>query len=250
MNANQQANELELLLDRSDSFGSPGYEDFELSSVLTAAQQLYVKKFISQLNNRKQQGFQETEIRKQGLSALIKKGTLLSPSASQVGVVSNGKLFDLPLDFMYSVYEEAIIDKLVCNTQDPIVAEVRVMGYNEISRLSENKYKKPYFQYYGKSMVWRTEFSRFTTGILNSAPATAKRHELITDGTFAVNGYTIIYLKNPLPIVVDRITSANVRNCELDESTHRVIIDIAADLMMQRVKEQKIQNIESLQDLE
>lgn len=250
MNANQQAAELELLLDRSDSFGSPGYEDFELSSVLTAAQEQYVKSFISSLNNRKGQGFQETEVRNQGLSALIKKGTLLTVSASQVGVLSNGKFFDLPIDFMYCIYEEAILDQLVCNTEDPIVAEVRLIGYNEVSRLLENKYKKPYFKSYGKAMVWRTEFSRITTGILQANPATAKRHELITDGTFNVNGYTIAYLKNPLPIVVDRTTAANVRNCELDESTHWVIINIAKDLMMERVQEQKVQNIESLKDLE
>ena len=46
MTANEMADSLELKLDRSSSFGSPGYEDFELSSVLTEAQQLYVKKFM------------------------------------------------------------------------------------------------------------------------------------------------------------------------------------------------------------
>ena len=58
------------------------------------------------------------------------------------------------------------------------------------------------------------------------------------------------YLKNPESIVVDRGTPANQKNCEFDESTHRVIIDMATDLMMQRVKEQKVQNIEPLKDLE
>jgi len=250
MTANTMADELDKLLDRSDSFGSPGYEDFEISSVLTEAQQLYIKKFIAPLNNRKQQGFQETEIRNQGLSALIRPGISLPVSASQTGVLANGKFFDLPADFMYTIYEEAILDQNVCNTEDPIVAEVRTVGYNEINRLIENKYKKPYFKTYGEAMVWRTEFSRETTGILPSAPATNKRHELITDGSFEVVGYTIMYLKNPLNIVVDRTTVANQRNCELDESTHWVIVEMAKDLMTERVKEQKVQNIESVKDLE
>jgi hypothetical protein len=58
------------------------------------------------------------------------------------------------------------------------------------------------------------------------------------------------YLKNPSNITVDRDIPANQQNCELDESTHRVIIDIATDLMMQRVKEQKVQTVEPFKDLE
>lgn len=250
MTANRMADELDQLLDRSDSFGSPGYEDFEYSSVFTEAQEEYIKKFISSYNNRKQEGFQETEIRNQGLSALIKTAILVSESSSQAGVIANGKFFNLPLDFMYTVYEEVILDQLVCGTEDPIVADVRVIRYNEVSRLARNKYKKPYYKTYGEAMVWRTEYSREVSGRLPNAAATNKRHELLTDGTFEIDGYSIVYLKNPLEIVVDRDTPANQRNCELDESTHWVIIEIAADLMMNRVKEQKVQNIESLKDLE
>ena len=52
MTANEMADELELRLDRIDSFGSPGYEDFDLTSALTEAQLLYIKQFVSELNNR------------------------------------------------------------------------------------------------------------------------------------------------------------------------------------------------------
>ena len=46
LTANEMAAELEEKLDRANSFGSPGYEDEDLSSVLTEAQHLYVKKFL------------------------------------------------------------------------------------------------------------------------------------------------------------------------------------------------------------
>jgi hypothetical protein len=55
---------------------------------------------------------------------------------------------------------------------------------------------------------------------------------------------------NPKGIIVDRDTPNNQRNCILDESTHDVIIDIALSLLMDRVKEQEISNIESMKDLE
>ena len=58
------------------------------------------------------------------------------------------------------------------------------------------------------------------------------------------------YLKNPQDIIVDRNTTSNQRNCELDTSTHVVVVDIATDLMMQRTKDQKVPIIEGFKDLE
>ena len=127
---------------------------------------------------------------------------------------------------------------------------VVTISHNEILRYNTSKYKKPFYNPGGTARVWRLQYSREVSGILPNTTATAKRHELFTDGTFDIVTYHVRYLKNPSNIVVDRTTTTNQRNCELDDSTHRVIIDIATDLMLQRVKEQKVQTIESLRDLE
>ena len=99
-------------------------------------------------------------------------------------------------------------------------------------------------------MTWRLVFSREVDGNNPSLPATAKRHQLVTDGTYDVESYSINYLKFPEPIVVDREVLTNQRNCILDESTHLVIIDIAKSLLLERVKEQEITNVMSPKDLE
>lgn len=254
MTANQMADEVERILDRSASFGSPGYEDFEITSVLNMAETLYVKKYYDELNNRKGKGFQEIEIRNQGLGALIKDAPSLTPSASQVGVITNpnvaGKFFDLPSDHMYTIYEECVIDKTECGTNNPIYAYVVQISHNEMQRFNWSKYKKPFYKSYGDARVWRSEFSRFVDGVNPANPATAKRHELFTDGTFNIVTYHMRYLKNPTEIVVDRTTPANQQNSELDESTHLVIVQMAADLMMERTKDQKLQIIEPLKELE
>jgi hypothetical protein len=254
MTANQMADEVERILDRSSSFGSPGYEDFEITSVLNIAETLYVKKFYDELNNRKGKGFQEIEIRNQGLGALIKDAPSLTPSASQVGVITNsnvvGKFFDLPSDHMYTIYEECKIDKIECGTTTPIYAYVVATSHNEMQRFNWSKYKRPYYKSYGDARVWRSEFSRFVDGVNPATPITAKRHEIFTDGTFNILEYHMRYLKNPSQIVVDRTTPANQRNSELDESTHLIIVQMAADEMMERVKEQKLQIIEPLKELE
>jgi len=182
MTANEMADMLEEKLDRADSFGSPGYEDFDLSSVLTEAQQLYVKKFFDEVNNRKQKGFEETEIRNQGLAALVKDANNLSASADQAGVLVNnnvtGKFYDLPSDHMYTIYEECTIDKTECDTNSSIIGWVMVVAHNEMQRYNWSKYKKPFYRPNGDCRVWRSEFSRKTSAIDPSIPATAKLYNL------------------------------------------------------------------------
>ena len=51
MTANEMAEKLEFLLDRANAFGSPGYTDVELSSVLSSAQIQYTKRFYSYKSN-------------------------------------------------------------------------------------------------------------------------------------------------------------------------------------------------------
>ena len=253
MTANEMAEELDLRIDRVDSLGSPGYEDFDLTSVLTEAQWLYIKKFVSGINNRKGESFDETEIRTQGLSALIKQGANLTVSSDQTGVIQNGVFYDLPADFMYAIYEQVTTDKLDCtdtNNSTYIVGWVNVVSHDEIWQFKYNKYEKPYCKNYGWARVWRLSYQREVSGNNPSAAATPKRHQIVTDGTFNVTDYTLNYLINPPQITVDRNNPSNSRNCILDESTHTVIVDIAKDLTLQRVKEQKIQNIEPVKDLE
>ena len=251
MDANSMADELDQQVDRASSFGSPGYENEDYSSVLTEAMHVYIKQFIDRKNNRKGESLEETEVRNQGLSALIKRGAGLSVSSDQPGTFTNGTFYDLPSDFMYTIHEEGTINKNKCddpNTRVP--TSFRVISHDEVTRLEKNKYKKPYYYSYGDSMTWRLVFSREVDGNNPSLPATAKRHQLVTDGTYDVESYSINYLKFPEPIVVDREVPTNQRNCILDESTHLVIIDIAKSLLLERVKEQEITNVMSPKDLE
>ncbi len=231
MTANEMADKLEFLLDRANAFGSPGYTDVELSSTLSSAQIQYTKRFYSYKNNRQQTGFEETEARGQGLSALIQDSGALTTSADQVGVLPNGTFFDLPEDFMFTIYELAEIDKPNCAENSE--AGVRVVSHDEYSKFKSNPYKRPTADNLGAS-VFRMYFNTGTEGL--------KRHEVLTDGTFNITSYRMRYLKNPVDITVNRTTPDDQINCELDDFTHEVIVNLARDLMLETVKEQKINN--------
>lgn len=254
MDANSMADELDQQVDRASSFGSPGYENEDYSSVLTEAMHVYIKQFIDRKNNRKGESLEETEVRNQGLSALIQRGAALPESSDQSGVFNNGVFYDLPTDFMYCIHEEGTIDKDICgdDSEEPvrIETEFRVIAHDEVTRLKKNKYKRPFFKPYGEALTWRLVFSREVSGYDPANVATAKRHQLVTDGSFDVESYSINYLKFPEPIVVDRDTPVNQRNCILDDSTHLVIIDIAKSLLLERVKEKEVTNGVSPKDLE
>ena len=242
MTANEMANKLEFLLDRANSFGSPGYTDEEISSILSSAQIQYVKRFFNYKNNAHQTGFEETEARGQGLSALIQDSGLLAPSSLQVGVLPDGVFYDLPKDFMFTIYELVYINRNNCDDGKPTSAGVRVVSHDEYSAFKSNPYKKPYADNLGAS-VFRMYFNPHQV-------TDRKRHELITDGTFDITSYRMRYLKNPVDIVVSRQTPDNQVSCELDEFTHEVIVDIARDLMLEVVKEQKLDNEIDIENFE
>ena len=245
MTANEMADELELRLDRSFSFGSPGYEDFEIESVLNQAQSHYVKGCYSELNNRKGYGFEESEVRNQGLAELI-QDSVNSVSTDQTGVLKNGVYFDLPLDFMYTIHETIETSVLDCDGNN-VCASVRVVSHDEFNKLRGNKYKKPSSNLI-EPRVWRMQFSRLTNTSMSTG--SAKRHQIITDGNFNIVNYKMNYLINPPKIIVNRTAVINQRSCILDESTHEVIVDIARDIMLGIVKEQKLNTEIDLRDLE
>lgn len=241
MTANEMADKLEFLLDRANSFGSPGYTDGELSSVLSSAQIQYTKRFYNYKNNTHQTGFEETEARGQGLSALIQDSGPLAASADQTGVLPNGTFFDLPEDFMFSIYERTTINKTNCDDGEPTEAGVRVVSHDEYSLFKGNYYKRPFANNLHAS-VFRMYFS--------ANPGGVKRHEIITGDDFIVTSYRMRYLKNPEDITVDRQDPANQISSELDEFTHEVIVDIARDLMLETVKEQKLDNEIDIENFE
>jgi hypothetical protein len=66
-------------------------------------------------------------------------------------------------------------------------------------------------------------------------------HELITDGTYAVDNYFIRYIKRPEDIVVDTLTPVNQVDSELDDSIHREIVDEAIKIAVSVTKPEEYQ---------
>lgn len=265
MTASEMHENLIVQFEKINSQSAPGISDLEASIFLTNAQLYYVLSRITPMLNTKKEGLEETEVRKQGLSALIQTdiSTTFTQSAENL---PNGYFTDLPSDFMYAIYEEVLINKTDCDTGQPARLPVFVISHNDYVRNISNPFKRPYFTG-SEGLVWRLSYSRDTSGyddqsIISLNPTTgeysltgqsAKRHELVITPDFLLTDYYLRYLKFPRAIVSiyngDNTTTTQI-NCELDESTQQAIIDIAIDMMKDSAMQPNQETIPGMKQIE
>lgn len=204
-----------ILYDKVTNFAAPGYEDFEIATFLNKAQLQYVKRTYNYKGNKYQEGFEETEKRRKDLAELVRNAELTSSaiSSSQVGVSPNGTFYDLPLDLLYALREEATIisdDKCVNGNR----ISVKPVTHDEYNINIKNPFKKP-----DPTTVWRLDFSREIPQI-----GQPQRHEIVTGDSYTIDTYYVRYLKVPRDIVISTTLPID---CELQGPTHPEIIDIA-----------------------
>ena|SRR3990167_5141301 len=214
MTANEMKVEFNTLYDKIASASAPGYTDKDISVFLSKAQEIYLWEGFKPYSS-----FQENEKRRRDFDELI---TYNTPSASsvQTGVHPNGVFYDLPTNFLYSLKEE-ITSTSSDTCKNNIRVSVKPITEGDYNANINNPLKKPYIQD-GDGLVWRMDFSKATS-------TSAKRHELITDGTFTVGTYYIRYIRKPqdiVPFTNDGSTTA-IASCELPEITHRQLIEMA-----------------------
>jgi len=227
MTANTMADEWEVYFDKVTNNDSPGYEDTEISLLLTKAEERFFFQNYAG-HNKLQEGFEETEKRRKDLSELINNSEITTASTTQLGILPNGTFYDLPADFLYAIKEEVTIASSdACVNGNRI--KVKPITHDEYTVNLENPFKQPYDE-----LTWRLDYSRVSS-------TTDRRHELITDGSYTISTYHLRYLKRLPGITVDRTVTTNQVNSLLDESTHRRIIDIAVEIALEVTVDNRLQ---------
>jgi hypothetical protein len=230
MTAQQMWDNVLVTYDALYSALAPGFEVPEANILLTKAQWYYILQRINPKNNRNMEGIEETELRSQGLSALIKDGQQATDppttsDVSQVGVLQGEVFWALPQDFMYTLYEAVQTDVPICGTTTYTIIPVVPISHDEYNLNYSNPYRQPWTNG-SEGLVWRLVNQ---PQIVKSVER--KIHGLVTLG-FNVTQYYIRYFKKPLDIQI------GVQDCELDDFTHQAIVDIAVKLLSAAVREQ------------
>ena len=157
--------------------------------------------------------------------------TGLGKSLSQNGVHPNGLFLDLPERFLYAIEESAIT-----NAIPDVEVNVLPVRHDAYRANIRNPYKKPYDR-----LVWRMDYSRNLSNFQYSSSKKLRRTELIIDPTSALDEYRVRYLQSPPDIVVNELVPEEERNCILDETLHRSIVDEAVIVAHASVKQNEYQ---------
>lgn len=197
--------------DRVTSFDAPGYTSNEISEILSAAQEELIFHTYNPLGNKYRKGLEEVELTTADLQELVSESNLTS-SSSQIGVLTHGEFFDLPVNHWLTLMEEATIATSGCFNGTQVL--VKPITHDEYTINKRNPFKKPA----ADEVTWR---------LTNSG----KRFELITDGTYTISAYTMRYLTKPQPIITETGVTvdgvAGPLDCQLKSTTHRRIVKYA-----------------------
>jgi len=200
-----------ILYDKITNFSAPGYEEDEISTFLTKAQERVFYSYYHTLGNKFQEGFESTEARRKELASLVEGITLTVPSANQANVLPNGVFFDLPQDCLFAISEEVTLAS-DDNCIDGKRVRVKPITHDQYSINVKNPFKYP-----DENLVWRLDYND-------------NRHELITMQGATVSEYHLRYIKKLTPIITGAFTFRGFTgplNPILMEFLHERIVDEA-----------------------
>lgn len=230
------SSEFDILYDNIASSSAPGIDVYEKSVYLTTAQFELVKAAYCGYNPLKK-SFEGDEQKRRELSELVKDFKSSAFITSTKSLSSKSKLVTIPADLMYIVYEAAsLLDK--CGKT--ITVEVNPISYDNLNSSMKNPFRKPNGQ-----RVFRLDVSK---------DATLKNVELVSE--VPLISYSMRYVKYPSPIILAnfeldanvsglglKINGLNqIKECELDESIHREILNRAVELAIRDYRENSLQN--------
>jgi len=254
MTANEMWDNVLVTYDALYSQSAPGFVDPEASIILTKAQWYYVLQRINPKSNRNMEGFEETEIRIQELSSLVKDSAnatppmLKLPTNQQIGTLPGETLWAIPVDCMLPIYEGCTTNTKQCGSNPAVYNRIMTIpiSHDEYNLNFSNPYKKPWTDG-TEGILWRLEHG---TQDVNGTPR--KIHGIIysTNPNETVTNYYMRYIKYPQDIQINLFNPSLQVSCELDPISHQSICDIAVKLLSAAVREQIPANQLSAENLE
>lgn len=215
MTLQEFSSEFDILYNNIMSNSAPGLDEYEKSVLLTQAQEAIVQKIYNGTFNT--DSFENTEEVKSYLECLIRQVTL-TETIKEKGISVNSKLYSLPENLWFIIYESANIssEDIKCNNG---VAEVIVtpITHDSYYKISNNPFRKD-----STRRVLRLSYDN--------------KIELIS--SYNIDSYLIRYIEKPEPIIlvdldeydatINDMSTSN--ECKLPEVLHRTILISAVEL--------------------
>lgn len=212
--------EFNLLFNNISSNKAPGLDAYEISVLLTMAQEEYVKGIYS---GRLLGSFEANEEARRQLDTLVKPQVTCSKTTGNP-IKDNNKhtVFNLPGDCWYIIYEQASVKTDDCLNNSSLA--IQPVTHDAYHKIKYNPFKGPN----------NRRILRLDTGKLEV--------ELVSK--YDINTYNISYIVRPNPIILESLvgTENSINGeqdempCELSELIHRDILNIAVRLATETYK--------------
>lgn len=236
-------NEFDIFYNNIKSNEARGIDNYELSVLLTKAQEQLVFNFFNPLGNKYGKGFENTEKRRRDLKKLV-KNFFVSELDVNVEINEDGfagfknVVIEIPSKVFFIIQEEAKISG--------ISSSVLPIKHDELMLQKSNPYRKPLVNSLFSS-VWRLD-----SAVNDTFEETI---ELIIPKILEFEEYSMRYVKKPRPIIVTDLndgefTGMNLSvdgiseetTCELDDIMHRQILDRAVELALEASQRDRLQS--------
>ena len=131
---------------------APNLDAYEKSIFLTKAQLEIIKNYYDPKSNRKQEGFEASEKRREDLKELIKNYSNASGFDNVSKIHLSSRFFNIPEDVFLIVNEQVKINSSDCFNNTTI--EVKPVTHDEFNRQIKNPFQTP-----DSSLAWRLDYS-------------------------------------------------------------------------------------------
>jgi len=223
-------NEFDISYNGLASNAAPPLDDYEISVLLTQAQEQIVKNYYTYKGNKYQEGVEQTEKRRRDLAQLVTNGisTSLSPFTAEALSGANSIFAVIEDDTMFILEEQVKVQSKDLCLNNTFIKVVPVT-HDQYLIQKDNPFKRP-----NDKLTWRLDFHKIATG---------KVVELVYGANYLPNEYHYRYLKFPEPIIVSDITLIDPllsidgqtaeQTCQLDTEIHREILQRAVELALE-----------------
>jgi len=216
------------LYNNINSMASPGFDDYEISLLLTLAQEELVKNYDDPDSNDKREGFEGSTKRRIDLKELIRNYKTSNTLSNQNYTMSpNSVVFQIPTDVFLIKQESAKIESN-CQVGKALrfdTVTVIPKTYDEYNKQIKNPFKKP-----NKNKVWRLDY--------NSSEPGTNIVELISDRQ--ISEYQMRYLKYPTPIIVNTLQNGLSIDGKTLQSTSELNKEIHSEIVRRAVELSKL----------
>ena len=212
--------ELQIAVDKRDNSSVPELPPEVMDYFLNEAQDRFIKTRYGK-NNIYKAGFEEIQKRTDDLKALVVTDTVTTSVVSTEENTERVDLDSLDNDYMFYIRSRAEILKDGCDAK---YVGVKFIQQDDLNRVLDDPFNKPK---YGWPVVYFEDRDIF----------------VISDNTYTVPRVKLTYIKRPAQMKNAYVSDATLVECELSEYTHKEIVQLAADIILENIESQRFQSI-------